>query len=504
MKYRYPLFASMFSLFLIGALAWFIPYSPQPSANKVATYALAKLEGTGTFQDRNELGGAHFSLQTVTIQTDDPQSVLRLKWNGVSKQSLGQNPRFRLSLASGLRTYQFLELSLPKGDILGTIDISMATSYQVFEWIVPQESIDSILEQGIEIRVKGKGVAVSFFVAGEQVPPALCPHLLIPGKLSPEKEFFKRFITRAGTTNYGWEGACVLDGLAALSAQSKRPLPYQKALESLLQSYFPEKSPLKTYPSVENTSCVAQLAFWQPKHPEIANVLAFWQSRKNGKGEIIDHRQTAAEGNYTVAWPLAVIAKQLNRPELAEEAIAQLRVRKAHLVDEKGAIWLRHREGGTPLRTYKLWSRGITWYFLGMAKTMDLLPQPPPDLIAEYQRTANYLRTLQDAEGMWHVFAEELETIPESSGTAGIATAMAIGIRRGWIGEEFRPVALKSLAALRSRLTPDGFLKSVAYCNRAEGGEEFQRKSKGSILQFGMGFYAQLVAELDPRSIPYL
>jgi len=195
---------------------------------------------------------------------------------------------------------------------------------------------------------------------------------------------------------------------------------------------------------------------------------------------------------------LAVISKQLNRPELAEKAVQGLRFRAKYLIDEQGDQWLRYRFDMNPLRTYKHWSRGNAWYFLGMAKTMDVLPKVPADLIAEFQRAAKHYANLQDAEGMWHMFAREPETAPESSGTAGIATAMAIGVRHGWLGKDYEQIARKALKALENRLTPDGFLTCVAHCNRPEGGEKFQRESKGSILKFGMGFYAQLLAELEP------
>jgi rhamnogalacturonyl hydrolase YesR len=132
-----------------------------------------------------------------------------------------------------------------------------------------------------------------------------------------------------------------------------------------------------------------------------------------------------------------------------------------------------------------------------MAKTMDVLPEVPSDLIVEFQRAAKHYVSLQDKEGMWHMFACEPETAPETSGTAGLATALSIGLRRGWIGKEFEKPVQKALKALTNRLTPDGFLKGVAHCNRAEGGEKFQRETKGSILQFGMGFYAQLLSELN-------
>jgi len=465
---------------------------------KSAGYSVPEISGTATIEDRKEMGGAYFPLQIVTIQTDSPESVLVLKWKNVTKKSLGKAPRLRLTTASGLRSWQYLDITLPGGELLGSMDISMTTSYQVFELIVPTNKIDALLKSGVEVRSRGEGEPVSFFVQGSEVPDALCPHLLIPGTLSPREEFLNRFVSKAGIDGYGWQGGCVLDGLAALASSAKNPEPYQKALENLLNLYFPKGVPLHTYPSIENTSCVAQLANSQPHHPEIENALAFWKIRENEQSEVVDHKQVAAEGNYTVSWPLAVISKQLNRPELAEKAVQGLRFRTKYLIDEQGDQWLRYRFDMNPLRTYKHWSRGNAWYFLGMAKTMDVLPEIPADLITEFQRAAKHLANLQDTEGMWHMFACEPETSPESSGTAGIATAMAIGVRHGWLGKEYEQIARKALKALENRLTPDGFLMCVAHCNRPEGGEKFQRETKGSILKFGMGFYAQLLAELEP------
>jgi unsaturated rhamnogalacturonyl hydrolase len=464
---------------------------------QAATYALPEFGGTAVFEEVKQLGGAYLPVRTLTIETDNPSSFLSLKWSKINKKSLSKNPRFRMATASGLRSFQYLEVVLPGGELLGKMDISMTTSFQVFELMIPKTKIEAVLKTGVEVRLKGKGEAISFFTPDKEIPDALCPHLLIPGTLSPQEEFLNRFSTRAGMSNYGWEGGCVLDGLAALAEKYQNPERYKAALDDLLNLYYPQGAELRTYPSIENTSCVAQLAMKDPGNPEIENVLAFWKSRENERGEVVDHKQVAAEGNYTVSWPLAVISKQLNRPELAVKAVDGLRFRTKYLIDEQGNQWLRYRFGMDPLRTYKHWSRGNAWYFLGMAKTMDVLPEVPADLIAEFQRAAKHCVDLQDKEGMWHMFACEPETAPESSGTAGVATALAIGMRNGWIGKEYEKPVQKALKALTNRLTPDGFLTAVAHCNRAEGGEKFQRETKGSILQFGMGFYAQLLAELN-------
>ena len=122
---------------------------------------------------------------------------------------------------------------------MGSMDISMTTSYQVFELLIPANKIDAVLKSGVEVRSRGKGEPISFFVPGREVPDALCPHLLVPGNSSPREEFLKRFVTKAGIDGYGWQGGCVLDGLAALAAKAKNPEPYKKALNDLLNFYFP-------------------------------------------------------------------------------------------------------------------------------------------------------------------------------------------------------------------------------------------------------------------------
>uniref|UniRef100_UPI0035938631 glycoside hydrolase family 88 protein n=1 Tax=Aquiflexum sp. TaxID=1872584 RepID=UPI0035938631 len=96
------------------------------------------------------------------------------------------------------------------------------------------------------------------------------------------------------------------------------------------------------------------------------------------------------------------------------------------------------------------------------------------------------------------LFADRSETIKESSGTAGIAAAMAIGVRRGWLGPEAEVSAMKAFEGLKTRLTPDGFIIGTSPSNKHQGGEVFQAESQGIIGKWTMGLFAQLAAELDP------
>lgn len=461
-------------------------------------YLIPAISGTGEVKEFQSLSSINIPFKGITIQTDDSTSYLFFRWQGVKAQSLGNKPHFRLCLVSEQRTFQYLEVLTSKNKLLGTMDLSISASFQIIEFQIPMAHLNAVLKNGLKIICRGKGKPVTIFSPSKEIPPAFYPHLLSVEKKSlPQNAFLNQLASRGSLTNFGWQEGCVLDGLAALSHKFKSNNPYQKALDDHLNLIFEQGKVPKMDGSIEATLCIAQLAFKNPNHPEINKALDFWLKKEDEEGGIIDGTQTAAEGSYTVAWPLAVLARQLNRPDLAEKAILQLRLRRDRLVDKEGAIWLRHYKNAIPERTYKLWSRGVAWYFLGLAKSLDILPNPPADLIAELQRVAQYLIPYQGQDGLWLVFADDPKSAPETSGTAGIAAAMAIGVRRGWLGYNEKVSVHKSLDALYRKLTPDGFLPAVAHSNMKEGGEAFQRKTKGTILQFGMGMMGQLVAEVN-------
>jgi len=113
-------------------------------------------------------------------------------------------------------------------------------------------------------------------------------------------------------------------------------------------------------------------------------------------------------------------------------------------------------------------------------------------LIEELQRAAEYLMSIQRDDGMWTVFAGDASTAPKTSGTSGVATALAIGVRRGWLGEDAKKSARRALEGVEKQLTAYGFLRGVAEENK--GGIAFKRQTQGSMCHWGMGLYAQLLA----------
>jgi rhamnogalacturonyl hydrolase YesR len=130
-------------------------------------------------------------------------------------------------------------------------------------------------------------------------------------------------------------------------------------------------------------------------------------------------------------------------------------------------------DGGS--RTFRNWSRGVAWYFLGLARSLPHLRAAGVDvreLETEIRRMAVFVRKHQRSDGLWNCFLDDTATEPDSSGSAGIAAALALAARAGTLSAEDLAAAQFTKSALLARLTPDGFLTGVAQGNR--GGERLQ------------------------------
>jgi rhamnogalacturonyl hydrolase YesR len=458
----------------------------------------ASIDGNYLMRKHGTLGEAHIACTAIELRVNDPNSYLLLTWDGLPADHLNHEIYLRISLASDLVSFDTLIFHTGDGKPIGVQSIALGSPFQMYQIIIPEKYLRSVEKYGVQITVAGTGSGVEIISGSAHLEVTSLPHILISGETDRKSEFLERMASRSSLTVYGWQEGCVLDGLSLLSERASNADRFTRALEDHLNIFYPSEDSVKGLQGtrgIEFTTCVGQLAHKNPTHPDVQAMLVFWESRKNDLGVINDGTTTVAEGNYTVAWPMALIAKKLDRGDLAEAAIVQLRARRDRLVDDSGAIWLRADAQGR--RTYKLWARGLTWYFLGMAKTLDVLPYQPEDLIEEFQRAAEYLMKLQGNDGQWRGFADDTNAAPETSGTAGIATALAIGHRRGWLGVRALESAQRASKALENRLTPDGFLDGVAEANKREGGETFQRSTKGGFCQWGMGLYAQLIAELN-------
>ena len=336
---------------------------------------------------------------------------------------------------------------------------------------------------------------------------ALRPHLLAGGVAGSTTAFLDHLRSAASLTQYGWNAGCVLDALADFADAGVAAAA--AALDLHLDHWFPGgglrcedfRSVRRTQVGgTETCNVFAGLARRRPDHPVLDRALAFFAERRGADG-IIRDGAVVAEHNTTVAYPLAVIAASRGREDLLDEAVAQLRVRRLHL-DRPDGLYLRHHEDGR--RTFRNWGRGVTWYLLGLVRTLGVLDDAghplPEDLVNDLPRLARWVRSLQRDDGLWSCFLDEPQTGAETSGSAGIAAALAIAAGRGWIEPDHADAARRCADALRAFLLPDGLLTGMSPGNKAEAGPAVQRSGQRTAGGACAGLFGQLLHALEEAS----
>lgn len=122
------------------------------------------------------------------------------------------------------------------------------------------------------------------------------------------------------------------------------------------------------------------------------------------------------------------------------------------------------------------WSRGNGWLLAALARTLEVMPADDPQR-AEYtamlRRMTARLVALQPADGVWRtsLLSPSLHPLPETSGTALIAYAMASGLRSGVLdAPTYLPALARAWNGVRTTaLQPSGFLSHCQGVAEAPG-----------------------------------
>jgi hypothetical protein len=429
---------------------------------------------------------------------------INVDWPAAARaEDIAGTARFRVSIALDEREVKSLQV-MARADrrVLGCFDLRYAHVFQPFELLLDRSATAEALAGGLTLTLTRGTGALWLLADGPSNGSLLLPHLALDGSGATRdrlRAFEQRLDSLDSLQPFGWLEGCVLDAL--------RDLGLGGAQDAHLAQFF-DRSPVSgrsglihedlfsarcddALEGIESTLMFASLARVWPQHPAIALAVNHWRTWMRADGIVQDGDTLSAEGSYTVAYPMAVVARL--RPEwawLANSAVAQLRARRDALrIDDD--LWLRRQDDGR--RTFRNWARAAAWYLLGLVRTLIELDDPPPDLAAECRQIAEWAAARQDADGLWACFIGE-KTSSDTSGSAGIAAALALGVKHGWLPSSLRPAAERTLSALVGHLTPDGFLGGVAQTNKA--GEALQRSDYRVIGQFGMGMMGQLVAAL--------
>ncbi len=100
-------------------------------------------------------------------------------------------------------------------------------------------------------------------------------------------------------------------------------------------------------------------------------------------------------------------------------------------------------------------------------------------------------------DSLWTCFVDDPSTGPETSGSAGIAAAVAKAVKLKLAPTSALAASRETWVALTSYLAPDGFLRGVSQSNR--GGEPLQRSGYRVISPMAMGLMGQLATALGIR-----
>lgn len=321
----------------------------------------------------------------------------------------------------------------------------------------------------------------------------------------PMQRLLDGIASPASLQPFGWKLGCVLDGLLDLAAGSGESRFLHRARAHLAEFFDvdglsyqdPWGRPVRgSIYGIEGLLPLAALA--RLGEVERARVMCddFLPTFRRADGALSDHGMLSTEGMYTVAYPLALIGALAGREAFLTDAALQLRARVRELRD--GGILLRHYEDGRV--EFRDWLRAWTWYLLGLARTVPVLAEAGlevGDLRAELGEIAEASLRWRGADGLWHTYVDDPRTPLETSGSAGIAAAWAIGARDGLLDPSWSDRARETANGLFPYVAAEGVVSGASQANK--GGERLQRSRYRVNSQVGTGLLAQLVAALpDP------
>ena len=111
------------------------------------------------------------------------------------------------------------------------------------------------------------------------------------------------------------------------------------------------------------------------------------------------------------------------------------------------------------------WGRGNGFASLGITEALTALPANHASrgpLLEIYRRHMNGMKAMQAPDGMWRQVVDEPGAYREESVTAMTLTALARGIRLGWIeSATYRPVVDRAWRALAAHITGDGAIVDI-------------------------------------------
>ena len=110
------------------------------------------------------------------------------------------------------------------------------------------------------------------------------------------------------------------------------------------------------------------------------------------------------------------------------------------------------------------WGRGNGFAALGLIEALTAMPDRHPSraaLLEIYRRHMAAVKGQQSPDGMWREVIDDAAAYREETATAMLLTAMARGIRLGWLDRSYTPVVERAWRGLAAHVAEDGTIIDV-------------------------------------------
>jgi hypothetical protein len=400
-----------------------------------------------------------------------------LHWDNLDVAKLPRYVHIRIMAAQDDNEEKWVEAFWPTtGEPLRAFDIRYARQFQLFAITVERADAERIAHEGLGLRLDD-GTTPLYLSWKDQrlyqsmkvipISDVRGPHIVNIVNIAsnpPSSELYNRLISQACIQQFGGATGIVLNGMADLGNAG--------VVDRQALFLYANLHRTRENQTVSDGQDAGQLLAWA--------MLTMLASEPTSSGftilaerslEKLDQTILTPQSAYLHSYPLAILARTLNRPELAERALAILRE-------------VSQQKLGS-------WSRDVGLYLLGLVRTLLELPTVDEALRAEVERLCAWVVQYQSKPGLWATYVDDLKTPPDTMGTAAIATALALAYTKKLVPTRYTTEVNNAVQVLKQFLTPDGFLTGAAplYADEA-----LQRSDYRVISQVGMGFFAQLLA----------
>jgi rhamnogalacturonyl hydrolase YesR len=176
------------------------------------------------------------------------------------------------------------------------------------------------------------------------------------------------------------------------------------------------------------------------------------------QGEIVRFPRAWTDDMFMAVSVLARVAARTTGDDRYAATAGRLLTTYADQLQRPDGIFIHAKEGP------HAWGRGNGFAAFGLMEALTYLPAASPDrarVLASYQSLMKAVMPQQAPDGMWRQVVDEPGSYREFTVTAMMVTAMARGVRLGWLDASYRPIVTRAWQGLLARIAEDGSLMDV-------------------------------------------